>query len=103
MIARVESVAMKRLPDILTSATFWASIGTLWATSGAWFTYVAAAVASRQQTYEGILSLIKGLEAELALISQWASGEEPPLLLTRLLPAARWLALDLGATDPPGM
>jgi len=37
---------------------------------------VAAAVASRQQTYEGILSLIKGLEAELALISQWASGEE---------------------------
>src|SRR5439155_25344909 len=72
----VASVAMKRLPEILTSATLWASIGTLWATSGEWFTYVAAAVASRQQTYEGILSLIKGLEAELALISQWASGEE---------------------------
>jgi hypothetical protein len=67
---------MKQLPDILTSATFWASIGTLWAASGAWFTYVGAALASRQQTHEGILSLIKGLEAELALVSQWASGEE---------------------------
>lgn len=67
---------MKQLPDILTSATFWASIATMWAASGAWFTYVAAAVASKQQTYEGILSLIEGLEAELALVSEWASGEE---------------------------
>ena len=67
---------MKQLPDILTSTTFWASIATLWAASGAWFTYVAAAIASRQQTYEGILSLIEGLEAELALVSEWASGEE---------------------------
>jgi hypothetical protein len=67
---------VKQLPDILTSATFWASIATMWAASGAWFTYVAAAVASKQQTYEGILSLIEGLEAELALVSEWASGEE---------------------------
>src|SRR5438445_3402057 len=73
---RVESVPMKQLPDILTSATFWASIGTLWAASGAWFTYVAAAIASRQQNYEGILNLIKGLEAELELVSEWASGDE---------------------------
>ena len=72
----VESVAMKRLPDILTSATFWASIATMWAASGAWFTYVAVAVASRQQTYEGILNLIEGLEAELALVSEWAAGNE---------------------------
>ena len=43
---------------------------------GPWFTYVAAAVASRQQTYEGILNLIEGLEAELALVSEWASGDE---------------------------
>jgi len=67
---------MKQLPDILTSATFWASIATIWAASGAWFIYVAAAVASRQQTYEGILSLIEGLEAELALVSEWAAGDE---------------------------
>ena len=67
---------MKQLPDILTSATFWASIATLGAASGAWFTYVAAAIASRQQNYDGMLSLIKGLEAEFDLVSQWASGEE---------------------------
>lgn len=67
---------MKQLPDILTSATFWAAIATMWAASGAWFTYVDAAVASRQQTYEGIMNLIEGLEAELALVSEWASGEE---------------------------
>jgi len=67
---------MKQLPDILTSTTFWASIATLGAASGAWFTYVAAAIASRQQNYDGMLSLIKGLEAEFDLVSQWASGEE---------------------------
>jgi hypothetical protein len=67
---------MKQLPDILTSATFWASIATLGAASGAWFTYVAAEAASRQRTYEGILSLIEGLEAELALVSNWAAGGE---------------------------
>jgi hypothetical protein len=67
---------MKQLPDILTSATFWASIATLGAASGAWFTYVAAELASRRRTYEGILSLIEGLEAELALVSGWAAGDE---------------------------
>jgi len=75
-IGHVESVAMKQFPDIVTSATFWASIATMWAGSGAWFTYVAAAVVSRQQTYEGILNLIEGLEAELALVSEWAAGDE---------------------------
>lgn len=72
----VESLAMKHLPDILTSATFWASIATMWAAAGAWFTYVAAAISSRQQAYEAILSLIEGLDAEFTLISDWASGEE---------------------------
>lgn len=72
----VESLAMKQLPDILTSTTFWASIATLGAASGAWFTYVAAELASRQRTYEGIRSLIEGLEEELDLVSQWASGDE---------------------------
>ncbi|SRR6266403_1143044 len=67
---------MKQLPDILTSATFWASIATMWAASGAWFTYVGVAVASRQETYEGIQNLVEGLEAELALVSVWAAGDE---------------------------
>ena len=67
---------MKQLPDILTSTTFWASIATLGAASGAWFTYVAAELASRQRAYEGILSLIEGLEAEMDLVSEWASGKE---------------------------
>ena len=62
---------MKQLPDILTSASFWASVGTLWAAAGAWFIYVAAAVDSRQKTYEGIMSLIAGLEAEFELVSEW--------------------------------
>jgi hypothetical protein len=64
------------LPDISTSATFWASIAQMWAASGAWFTYVAAAATSRQQVYEGILNLVEGLEAELVLVSEWAAGEE---------------------------
>ena len=67
---------MKQLPDIVTSASFWASIATMWAASGAWFTYVAAVITSRQQTYEAILNLIEGLEAELALVSEWAAGDE---------------------------
>jgi hypothetical protein len=67
---------MKQLPDILTSTTFWASIATLGAASGAWFAYVAAELTSRQRDYEGILSLIEGLEAELELVSEWACGDE---------------------------
>jgi hypothetical protein len=55
---------------------FLASIATMWAAVGRVVTYVAAAVASRQQTYEGILSLIEGLEAELTLVSEWAAGDE---------------------------
>lgn len=65
---------MKQLPDILTSATFWASIGTLWAAAGAWFTYVAASLDSRRKTYDGVSNLVEGLEAELALVSEWAAG-----------------------------
>jgi len=67
---------MNQLPDISTSATFWASIATMWAASGAWFTYVASELSSRRRTYEGILSLIDGLEAEFELISQWACGDQ---------------------------
>jgi hypothetical protein len=42
----------------------------------AWFTYVSTVINSRQRTYEGIMNLIEGLEAEFLLITDWASGEE---------------------------
>jgi hypothetical protein len=67
---------MKQLPDILTSTTFWASIATLGAASGAWFTYVAAERTLRKRYYEGVMSLIEGLQAELELVSEWAAGGE---------------------------
>ena len=67
---------MKPLPDIATSASFWAAIGTLWGAAGAWFTFVLAAKASRKQLHEGVLNLIAGIEAELGLVENWASGKE---------------------------
>jgi hypothetical protein len=67
---------MKQLPDILTSATFWASVGTLWAAAGAWFTYVSAALDSRRKTYEDVSNLILGVEVELELVQEWARGGE---------------------------
>jgi hypothetical protein len=72
----VKSLAVKQLPDILTSTTFWASVATMWAASGAWFTYVAALIVSKEQTYEAIQNLIEGLEVELALESEWAAGDD---------------------------
>jgi hypothetical protein len=67
---------VKPLPDIVTSASFWAAIATLWGAAGAWFTFVLAAKASREQTREGVLNLIAGIEAELRLVESWASGKE---------------------------
>jgi hypothetical protein len=67
---------MKQLPDILVSVSFWASIATLWSAAGAWFTYVGVVNDSRRKTHDGILNLIAGIEAELELISPWASGSE---------------------------
>lgn len=67
---------MKPLPDIFTSAQFWSSVATIWAAAGAWFTFFTAARGSRKQNYEGILNLIAGIEAELELVSDWASGGE---------------------------
>lgn len=67
---------MQPLPDIATSASFWAAIGTLWGAAGAWFTFVLAAKASREQLHDGVLNLIAGIEAELDLIENWASGRE---------------------------
>jgi hypothetical protein len=67
---------MRPLPDISTSAQFWAAIATIIAAPGAWWTYYATAVASRNNTYEGIKNYLAGIEAELDLLSDWASGEE---------------------------
>lgn len=67
---------VRPLPDVATSASFWAAIATLWGAAGAWFTFLLTARASRQQTYDGILNLITGIEAELSLVESWASGKE---------------------------
>ena len=65
---------MKQLPDILTSTTFWSAVLTIWAAVGAWFTFVAAARASRKEAHAEIINLLAGIEAELDLVSLWASG-----------------------------
>jgi hypothetical protein len=67
---------MKQLPDILASTTFWSAVLTIWAAVGAWFTFAAAARASRKQTHENIMNLLAGIEAELELVSLWARGAE---------------------------
>jgi hypothetical protein len=64
------------LPDIPTSVAFWAGIATLLSAAGAWFTFAATVLSSRRETYQGIRNLLVGLNAELDLISQWASGGE---------------------------
>jgi hypothetical protein len=64
------------LPDIPTSVAFWAGVATLLSAAGAWFTFAATVSSSRRETYEGIRNLLVGLNAELDLISQWASGGE---------------------------
>ncbi|HLJ40963.1 MAG TPA: hypothetical protein VKT50_05705 [Candidatus Acidoferrales bacterium] len=67
---------MKPLPDVVTSASFWAAFATLWGAAGAWFTFVLTAKSSRKQTYEGVMNLIAGIEAELRVVENWASGKE---------------------------
>jgi hypothetical protein len=64
------------LPDIPTSVSFWAGVATLLSAAGAWFTFVATAYSSRRETYQGIRNLLVGLDAELDLIKDWASGNE---------------------------
>jgi hypothetical protein len=64
------------LPDIPTSVAFWAGVATLLSAAGAWFTFAATVLSSRRETYQGIRNLLVGLNAELDLISQWASGGE---------------------------
>jgi hypothetical protein len=65
---------MRSLPDILTSTQFWSSVATVGAASGVWFTFFGTTQAARRKAYEDVLSLIRGIEAELELVGQWASG-----------------------------
>jgi hypothetical protein len=51
-------------------------VGTLWGAAGAWFTYAGAAKEARRQFHDGLMNLIAGVEAELGLVSAWASGGE---------------------------
>jgi hypothetical protein len=67
---------MRQSPDILTSVTFWASVGTLLSAAGAWFAYAGTARGSRKQNHEALTNLIAGVEAELALVSEFARGGE---------------------------
>jgi|SRR5581483_394771 len=67
---------MMSLPDIYTSASFWASVATIEAAAGAWISFWSTVKASRKQAYDSVLNLLTGIEAELDLVSAWASGEE---------------------------
>ena len=66
---------IKDLPSIETSVAFWASVATLFSASGAWFTFLVFALKAANDTKEGVLNLIQGIEAEIALAEQWALGE----------------------------
>jgi hypothetical protein len=66
----------QHLPDIGTSAAFWASIATMWSASGAWFTFVAASYSTRRKTFESARNLLDGIAAELDLVRVWASGQK---------------------------
>ncbi|MGI9100966.1 MAG: hypothetical protein ACR2IF_00850 [Terriglobales bacterium] len=67
---------MKRLPDVLTSVQYWASIAAILAAPGAWFTYYRARTESQAQTHDRVLNWISGIEAELDLLSLWARAPQ---------------------------
>lgn len=69
-------IILKHLPDLNISSSFWASIATMWAASGAWFTFFFTVKTAKEQNHDSTVSLLSGLEAEMELISGWASGAE---------------------------
>jgi hypothetical protein len=58
------------------SATFWASIATLWGAAAAWATFFAAVWRSRDERYAALCATLSGLKAELDVVSDWAGGAE---------------------------
>jgi len=67
---------MIELPAIADKVSFWASVATLWSASGAWAAYVAATRESAKQDHRAVRNLIEGIQAELDLARDWASGKE---------------------------
>lgn len=61
----------------------------MWAAAGAWFTFYAAMMTSRTQNQNAVMNLIAGLEAELELITFWASGADEDLGYLQLQTAAQ--------------
>jgi|SRR5437762_3742389 len=56
------------------SAAFWASIATLWGAAAAWFTYFGTVWRSRKDRDSALRTLLSGLNAELAVVNDWAGG-----------------------------
>jgi hypothetical protein len=57
------------------SASFWASIATLWGAAGAWLTYFGTVWSNREERSAALSTLLSGLKTELVVVSDWASGE----------------------------
>jgi hypothetical protein len=58
------------------TAGFWASIATLWGAPGAWLTYYGTVLRSRDERDTALRTLLSGLKAELAVVSDWAGGAQ---------------------------
>ena len=61
--------------DIVGAAGFWGSVAQILGISAAWFAFVTERREARRRTFESVKDIITGLEAEMALISLWASGK----------------------------
>jgi hypothetical protein len=56
------------------SAAFWASLATLWGAAAAWFTYFGTVWQNRKDRDGALRTLLSGLNAELAVVNDWAGG-----------------------------
>jgi hypothetical protein len=59
------------------TAVFWASIATLWGAAAAWFTYFGTVWRNRKERDAALRALLSGLNAELRVVNDWASGSGP--------------------------
>jgi len=64
------------ITTLTESANFWASVATLWGVAAAWGTYYGAVLRHREERDRGLRGLLRGLEAELTVVSDWAGGSE---------------------------
>src|SRR5213596_493390 len=63
--------------DVLNAAAFWGSIAQLLGIGAAWLAFVSERHDARKRTFEAERSTLAGIEAEMRLISPWASGDPP--------------------------